>query len=106
MIKITKVSAKKYEVFAIDNEFSYLIYTIKRIDHTKYIVKSMHDDIIIFNSLSEAKAFLRLERTEEDVNWLSYFVRHTKGKRFESQEQSNNHMKMLSRRWKTSPETN
>lgn len=103
MIQITKVSSKKYEVITHDT----VIYTIKRASANRYIIRSPNDDLIIMNSLKEAKDFVRAEKTEEDVNWLAFFVRHTKGKRFESKEESNKHMSMLSKRWKQrSIETN
>lgn len=100
MIKITKVSPRKYEVFATEDDFTYLIYTIKRKSCDRYIVRSMYDDMMIFTSLEEAKAFVRYEKTEEDVNWLAFFVRHTKGKTFGTKQESNDHMRLLSKRWK------
>lgn len=100
MIKITKVSPRRYEVFAIDENFTYMIYTIKRKSCDRYIVRSMYDDVMIFDSLEEAKAFVRYEKTEDDVNWMAFFVRHTTGKTFENQQESNNHMRLLSKRWK------
>lgn len=112
MIKITKVSPRRYEVFVTENDFTYMIFTIKRKTcdkvsrdgqrETKYIVRSMNDDVIIFETLADAKTFVRCEKTEEDVNWLSFFVRNTKGKKFENQKASNKHMKMLSTIWKNS----
>jgi hypothetical protein len=119
MIQITKVSSKKYEVFESGNDWSphqRPIYTIKRASANRYIIRGCPPsqtptsaggqggwnppDMIIMNSLKEAKDFVRAEKTEEDVNWLAFFVRHTKGKRFESKEESNKHMSMLSKRWK------
>jgi hypothetical protein len=133
MIQITKVSSKKYEVFESETP----IYTIKRASANRYIIRGCPPsqnptsaggqggwnppDMIIMNSLKEAKDFVRAEKMEEeglsrrtefvretqDVNWLAFFVRHTKGKRFESKEESNKHMSMLSKRWKQrSIETN
>jgi hypothetical protein len=116
MIQITKVSSKKYEVFESGDETP--IYTIKRVSSNRYIIRGCPPsktrtsaggqggwnppDMIIMNSLKEAKDFVRAEKTEEDVNWLAFFVRHTKGKKFESKEESNKHMSMLSKRWKES----
>lgn len=99
MIRITKVSSQKYHVFAHEDDFRYLIYTIKRVAPNRYIIRNMFDDVIIMNSLKEAKDFVKLEKTQEDVNWLSYFVRHTKGKKFVNQQESNKHMSLLSKRW-------
>lgn len=115
MIKITKVSSRKYEVFAIEDDFTHLIYTIKRITPDKYLVRSMFDDIIQFPTLQEAKSFVRGETQvspkplppvegtggcNPPENWLSFFVKHTKGKKFETQKESNENMAVLSKRWK------
>lgn len=100
MINITKVSSRIYKVFAIDNDSSCLLYTIKRVNPDKYVVRSLHDDTITFSSLKDAKAFVRVEKKHEDLNWLDFFVKHTKGRTFKNQEESNNHMKLLSVRWK------
>lgn len=99
MIKITKVSPRRYEVFAIDDNFTYLIYTIKRKSSDRYIVRSMNDDMIIFDTLEDAKKFVRWEKTE-DENWMAFFTRHTKGKKFENYEETKTNMKLLSTRWK------
>jgi len=105
-IKIIKVSSKKYEVFVVHNDVSDLIYTIKRADTNRYIVRNMHGDVMVFPTLQEAKALVRHKHhlvrddAEECNNWISYFVKHTKGKKFKSQEESNEHMQKLAENWK------
>lgn len=100
MIQITKVSAQKYKVFVKEEDFITLIYTIKRINAEKYIVRNMYDDKVVFESLKEAKEYVRGAYTDKETNWLSFFVKHTKGKKFNSQKESNDHMSRLSKQWK------
>lgn len=98
MTQIIKVSSKKYEVFENDE----LTFIIKRVDANKYIVRSINDDKVIMNSLQEAKEFVRGQSVPQTAdNWLSFFVRHTKGKKFESKEESNKHMSLLSKQWRS-----
>lgn len=109
-IKITKVSSKKYEVFVVHNNISHCIYTIKRADTNRYIVRNMHGDVMVFPTLQDAKQLVRHGRpnghlvirddAEECNNWISYFVKNTKGKKFNSQEESNVHMQKLAESWK------
>lgn len=99
MIRITKVSARKYEVFHHDEK----IYTIKRKATNRYIVRPQTtetDEMVIFETLGEAKDFVRCVKYKDD-EWLKFFTRYTKGKKFESQEDSNQHMVLLSKRWTT-----
>lgn len=110
-IKITKVSSKKYEVFVVHKDVSHCIYTIKRADINRYIVRNMHGDVMIFPTLQDAKAFVRnqipdghripREDAKENTNWIAFFVKNTKGKKFKSQEESNAHMQSLAETWKT-----
>jgi hypothetical protein len=110
-IKITKISSKKYEVFVVTEETTHCIYTIKRVDVNRYIVRNMHGDVMVFSSLQEAKEVVRGEvpnghrvvsdHGKECTNWISYFVKNTKGKKFNSQEDSNAHMSKLAETWKT-----
>lgn len=116
-IKITKISNKKYEVFVVTENHSHCIYTIKRVDSNRYIVRNMHGDVMVFPSLREAKELVRGEvpnghpikksyidqiySMDKAKNWISFFSKHTKGKKFDSQEESNAHMAKLAETWKT-----
>lgn len=111
MVRFVKISTRKYKVFDEDEE---LAFTIKRVDNDCYIVRSLYNDKMVFQTLQDAKAFIR-DREEENkshdssieepttntpINWLEFFIQNTRGKKFDSKQKSNEHMKMLSRYWK------
>lgn len=97
-MKITKVSGRKYEVF---DTHGTLVYTIKRVHISKYIVRDMvHKSrpSAEFTSLVDAKAHIR--NVDHSENWLQFFVRHTRGKKFDTKAESNDHMKQLADSWR------
>lgn len=98
-MRFIKVSSKKYE--ARDQENT-LRFTIKR-SHQRYIVRAdggCIDTYIIFDTLQDAKEYIRGHSSVRRRGWIDFFVRHTKGLSFTSQRESNKHMKSLAERWK------
>lgn len=93
-MRINKVSSRRYEVFNDEEE---MVYIIKRIHCDRYSVRQVgsEDKPLSFCSLKDAKRYVRgIKET-----WISFFQRHTRGRTFESQDASNENMRVLAEMW-------
>lgn len=100
-MRFIKVSSKKYEA---RDQGDCVRFTIKR-SNQRYIVRAnggCPDTYIIFDTLPDAKEYIRKHSSVKKKGWIDFFVRHTRGLSFGSQEQSNQHMKTLAEKWKKS----
>jgi hypothetical protein len=99
-MRFIKVSTRKYEA---RNQENTVLFTIKRITSTRYIVRPFDacpETSFMFQSLVEAKEYIRNHSSMKRKGWISFFTRHTRGLSFKSKEESNRHMKELATRWK------
>lgn len=101
-MRFIKVSSKKYEA---RDQADTLQFTIKR-SKNRYIVRpdgGCIDSYIVCDTLADAKNYIRNHHTHNTPNkkkgWIAFFIRHTKGLTFKSQQESNNHMKALAMLW-------
>lgn len=100
-MRFIKVSSKKYEA---RDQGDTLQFTIKR-SKQGYIIRpdgGCIDSYIVVETLADAKEYIRKHSSvnKKKRGWIEFFIRHTKGRSFTSQTESNNHMKTVAALWK------